>query len=287
MASRDRPFASMSHQEWTESVLPEVQASWNLHSALPSGMDFFLLLSSAGCIFGNPGKANYASGNTFQDALARYRIARGEKAMAIDLGLVLGEGLVAENMPIHDRVLKLGVHISLSQRELFAIFDYCCNPALTYDSPVSGQVVTGLQLPSLVLRSGMQVPDLMYRPLFRAMHQIEKGGGIATTSKAKVQSFAPIFEGAETPQIAGEALAEAVKAKLCKILGLAEEDKTIINMMDSFGVDSLIALKVRNWLAKETRADLAMHEIRGDTRLIDTCLMVARKSEFRPAHWAK
>lgn len=55
-------------------------------------MDFFVMLSSAICIFGSAGQANYAAGNTFLDALARYRFARGEKAITIDLGMVLDEG---------------------------------------------------------------------------------------------------------------------------------------------------------------------------------------------------
>ncbi|KAI9154916.1 Squalestatin tetraketide synthase [Paramyrothecium foliicola] len=284
MAIRDRPFASMGHQEWTEAVLPKVQGSWNLHSLLPSGMDFFLLLSSAVCIFGNPAQANYASGNTFQDELARYRIARGERAVAIDLGLILDEGWVAENKPIHDRVLKLGVHVSLSQRELFAIFDYYCNPGLTYESPVPGQVVTGLQVPSFMLRNGMSVPELMNRPMLRAMHQVDTADEISTAPTAKAQSFALIFEEATTLQAASEAVAEALKVKLCTMLGIEQEDKSINDRMDSFGMDSLIALEVRNWLAREMRADLAVHEILGDTRFIDTGLIVASKSEFRQSY---
>lgn len=76
-----------------------------------------------------------------------------------------------------------------------------------------------------------------------------------------------------------------MKQKLCKILGVEAEDRTINDRMDSFGVDSLIALEVRNWLAKEMRADLAVYEILGDVNLIDTGLTVAKKSDFRQAQW--
>ncbi|ETS80429.1 hypothetical protein PFICI_07958 [Pestalotiopsis fici W106-1] len=57
--------------------------------------------------------------------------------------------------------------------------------------------------------------------------------------------------------------------------------------MESFGVDSLIALEVRNWIAREMRAELAVYEILGDVKLIDTGLAAASKTGFRQPHWTK
>jgi hypothetical protein len=52
-------------------------AAWNLHHCLPRDMDFFILLSSVAGLVGNRGQANYAAGNTFQDALASHRVSLG------------------------------------------------------------------------------------------------------------------------------------------------------------------------------------------------------------------
>lgn len=41
---------------------------------LPSSMDFFVMLSSIAGVFEMKGQVNYAASNTFQDALARYRV---------------------------------------------------------------------------------------------------------------------------------------------------------------------------------------------------------------------
>ncbi|KAI1118995.1 polyketide synthase [Nemania sp. NC0429] len=92
MIIKDRAFTTMSHQDWCTSTQPKVQGSWDLQAMLPLGLDFFVLLSSAVCTYSNPSQANYAAGNTFQDALARHRVSRGEKAVAIDLGLLLDKG---------------------------------------------------------------------------------------------------------------------------------------------------------------------------------------------------
>lgn len=275
----------MSHDEWRASVSPKVQGSWNLHIALPSDMDFFIMLSSAICIFGNAGQANYAAGNTFQDALARQRVASGQKAVAIDLGMVLGEGWVAERKQVQQRVMQFDQVIPISQRDLFAMLDYYCNPAVQFDSPAASQIITGLELPALILKAGRQIPAAMQRPLFSAMHQVLPSGEMPTTAAADTRNIAAIFEEAATIEIAGAAVAEALKQKLCKILGVEADARTIHERMDSFGVDSLIALEIRNWMAKEMRADLAVYEILGDAKLIDTGMTVARKSDFRQARW--
>ncbi|KAK8023703.1 polyketide synthase [Apiospora rasikravindrae] len=286
MAIRDRPFATMSHQEWCTAVKPKVQGSWNLHATLPPGMDFFIMLSSAVCIFGNAAQANYAAGNTFLDALARHRIAQGEKAVAIDLGMVLDEGWLAERKNIHNRVMAFDHLLPISQKDLFAMFDYYCNPGITFSSPVAGQIVTGIETPALILQSGRTIPESMERPLFRAMHQVRPNGkAVTSTTAKKEQNFADMFGAAETLEAAGMIIAEALRAKLCRILGLDIGDKTIEDRMDSFGVDSLIALEVRNWLAKDIRADLAVYEILGDIKLVDIGMVASRKTEFQQPRW--
>ncbi|CAD6443488.1 e2aede6b-a07f-4e32-96b3-e96fa25bb5d0 [Sclerotinia trifoliorum] len=88
-------FEQMSYDQWCTTIKPRVQGSRNLHSLLPKGMEFFLLHSSITGVVGTGGQANYAAGNTFMDALARARLAAGEKAVSLDLGST--SGLAAAN----------------------------------------------------------------------------------------------------------------------------------------------------------------------------------------------
>ncbi|KXX76591.1 Lovastatin diketide synthase LovF [Madurella mycetomatis] len=185
---------------------------------------------------------------------------------------------------------RMGVDIAMCDEKIFSLFDYYCNPSTVFPSPAASQIVTDIELPALIVRGGRQIPESMFRPLFRAMHQVvvegdDYGHGQASDTLAKAQDFAAIFRDAGSLVEAGAMVAEALKIRLCKILGLDTADKTIHDRMDSFGVDSLIALELRNWLAKEVRAHLAMYEILGDVELIDTGLTAARKSEFRQAGW--
>ncbi|GAB1192786.1 hypothetical protein APSETT444_001982 [Aspergillus pseudonomiae] len=99
----DCTFEDMSYKGWETAVKPKVQGSWNLHCLLPKGMEFFILLSSQTGIVGAHGQANYTAGNTFQDALARYRVNQGERAASLDLGRITYTGAVASNQKLLQR----------------------------------------------------------------------------------------------------------------------------------------------------------------------------------------
>ncbi|KAI0399420.1 KR domain-containing protein [Xylaria palmicola] len=82
MVLRGGMFEGTTFESWRESTMPKIQGSWNLHSSLPDGMDFFVLFSPIpiSAVIGNRGpQSNYAVGNTFEDALAQYRVAKGER----------------------------------------------------------------------------------------------------------------------------------------------------------------------------------------------------------------
>lgn len=78
----------MTFDKWQSSTHPKIKGTWNLHQYLPDNLDFFVVLSSISGIIGNPGQSNYAAGNTYEDAVAHYRHARGLKATTFNIGLV-------------------------------------------------------------------------------------------------------------------------------------------------------------------------------------------------------
>jgi hypothetical protein len=277
----------MQHEEWEAAVRPKVQGSWNLHRLLPSQMDFFVMLSSVTGIVGNPGQSNYAAGNTFQDALARHRVARGEKATALDLGVILDEGYMAEHKDIQDKVMRLNIVNLISQEQLFAMFDYFCHPNTVYEAECSSQITSGIKIPSQLLHEGFEIPLALDRSLFRAMHHIGlvENGSSANPGLSSRTDTETLFKSASSLQEAAAIAAEALRGKLLKVLGIADEERTVDDRMESFGVDSLVALELRNWISRETKADIAVFEILGEGTVSDIGLAIARKSALKQAHW--
>jgi acyl transferase domain-containing protein/NAD(P)-dependent dehydrogenase (short-subunit alcohol dehydrogenase family) len=68
---------------------PKVEGAWNLHRALSEQrLDCFVLFSSIASVFGSPGQSAYSAANVFLDALAHLRRASGLPALSVDWGTI-------------------------------------------------------------------------------------------------------------------------------------------------------------------------------------------------------
>ncbi|KAL4989131.1 KR domain-containing protein [Aspergillus falconensis] len=77
---KDNIFETMDPCTVDRRNKSQIQGTWNLHRLLPSGLCFFIMMSSISSIIGNRGRANYAAANSFMDGLAHYRHAHSERA---------------------------------------------------------------------------------------------------------------------------------------------------------------------------------------------------------------
>ena len=78
-------------------MLPKINGSWNLHQATKQmNLDFTVYFSSMASLLGSPGQGNYAAANSFMDALAPYRSAKGMKSISINWGPWAGAGMAGK-----------------------------------------------------------------------------------------------------------------------------------------------------------------------------------------------
>ncbi|HEV2783516.1 MAG TPA: SDR family NAD(P)-dependent oxidoreductase [Actinophytocola sp.] len=80
----DATVETLTPQQLDTALRPKVDGAWHLHE-LTSGLDLsmFVLYCSEAGLLGIAGQGNYAAGNAFLDALARYRRARGLPATSL------------------------------------------------------------------------------------------------------------------------------------------------------------------------------------------------------------
>ncbi|MCJ1403645.1 hypothetical protein MMC11_006868 [Xylographa trunciseda] len=103
---------------------PKVRGALALHSLFPSqSLDFFVLFSSCGQLFGFPGQSAYASGNAFLDTLATHRRKMGDNAVAFQWTSWRGMGMAASTDFINAELESKGI-TDITRDEAFRAWEY-------------------------------------------------------------------------------------------------------------------------------------------------------------------
>ncbi|KAK8041286.1 hypothetical protein PG994_014293 [Apiospora phragmitis] len=278
MVLNDALFENMTHSQWVRTMRSKVATSWNVHTLLGS-LDFMILLSSVSGIVGNPGQSNYAAGCTFQDELAHWRSRHGSRTTAIDLGVVGDVGVVAET----DRLKRhfAGGAQGLGQvdaREILALLDICCDPAAAA-STSPPQIVMGLHTPPTSSPAPWSRPRSWSGPSSRTSSTDH-----ATKYSTTRSSPGALFRQAGTAEARTAVVVAMLTRRLARALALEPDDVDTERPLHAFGVDSLVGVELRNWIAREFAANLPVFEIVGGStvrkvaELIEGCSQVKRKS---------
>ncbi|KAH8689590.1 hypothetical protein BGW36DRAFT_330426 [Talaromyces proteolyticus] len=274
---------SMTFEKWELAMLAKVQTSWNLHSLLPENLDFFILLSSLAGVIGQMASSNYTAGCTFQDALTRYRVSRGQKSVSINIGWMRNIGLIAETGEYQRQRQKLDDMQPINDSELLALLTLCCDP--TNPLPVAaqgqGQVVFGLRTPAEILSEGRAVPAHLERPLFAGFSRDAQSTASAkevAQLDREVAMAATLFRKATTSEERIHVVLRALAAKLARAMSISPDDVEHNKPLSSYGVDSLMAVELRNWIGREFEATVSVFDIMGGISIGGIADLVASRS---------
>ncbi|KAI1102916.1 putative polyketide synthase [Jackrogersella minutella] len=276
MVLEDRIFVNMSHETFIKVIRPKVQGSWNLHEAtIDQPLDFFIMLASAAGMVGDTSQGNYAAANAFQDSLAHYRVSRGLPATVVDLGMVKSIGYVAENEGAAERNLARWGFLQIEEEEFLAMIDI----AMEGGKDQRGcQVVTGVGTQADFDRSQGDVPHWFRDPVFSHLHNMRARH--IDTSAHSGPSLAQQLKDTVSVSAAAGIVLDALMRKLSKSLMIALEDIDASSPTSVYGVDSLVAVEVRNWLLREVKADVPVFEILQASSLQLLGYKIAEKSSL-------
>jgi NADPH:quinone reductase-like Zn-dependent oxidoreductase len=228
--SQDTIFENMTHSDWVAATGPKIQGSWNMHEILPANLDFFIMLSSTSGIIGNPGQANYAAGNTFQNGLAHHRRRKGLKATSIDLSAVTGIGYLAENSAAYEQRKTL-LKMTIKEDEIHHIFLAAIEGVIKGDQEMPPQMTTGI-IGGEVLRSLMPVAPWANDSKFILLR---KADGLSGSSARGDTALKDAFLVSESIAEAAVIVEMALTARLAKALFINSEDIDIAKPLHSYG----------------------------------------------------
>ncbi len=240
----DGVMFDMSLEQLGKPLAAKVNGAWNLHDATRElDLDAFVLFSSVACILGSPGQSNYAAGNAYLDGLAAHRCDAGLPATSINWGPWAHSGM-AKDAGLEEQLASRGMGMLPAQ------------PALNLmgDLIATGYPQTAVMMvhwPDLVRASGGSVASL----LKIVTEGIELGthGGDSAEDRALRKSLANLSVPEREVKLCG-----FFAAQLAHIMGLEVEDIEVATPLNTMGLDSLMAIELKNKIESQLQMALPM-----------------------------
>jgi emericellamide synthase (highly reducing iterative type I polyketide synthase) len=249
MVLQDVLLEDMTVEQWCKVTAPKVQGTWNLHKLLPDDMDFFVMLSSVVSMVGTVGASNYASSCAFQDGIARYRRRLGLPAYSVNIGAIVEAGYVSENPEVAVNLRKNGLG-SVAISEFLSHLGDIIQHKTEYTQSSLGILPNGTERG---LGEARWANDRRLAQIFGSESQ---AGSKAVGGGADNVGF--VLQAATTFHEAQDIVCKAIVKQLATILAIDASDIIPARSLDSYGLDSLVGVELRNWIGAYLQVNLPL-----------------------------
>lgn len=276
MVLRDVGVLDMDLDSWNTAVSPKIEGTWNLHNLLPKDMDFFVLFSSVGGTFGYYGQSNYASANTFLDSFVQYRQNLGLAASVIDIGPIDDVGYVSRTSATRETLLATLETLLTEQDFLDGLQLAIARSSTRYAPPRWNSSISGYQNPSHIvqaLESRIPIMDPQNGSMWKrdprmAIYRNIQKTSVAVDAEATdhMKQFLSRMMGDPSKldqKASADMLAKEVGNCVSNFLMKGDEEVDLSSTLTTVGVDSLVAIEVRNWWKQNLGIDVSILELMG------------------------
>ena len=234
----DSTIAQMDVERFREAMRPKVLGAWNLHRQTQNDpLEYFVLFSSATAILGSAGQSNYAAGNAFMDALAHHRRVKDLPGLSVNWGTWSEIGLAAAQENRGARMEDRGLG-SISPEEGVKSLDLL----LENETVQAGVMRFNAAKWSAFYTAAQDAPFLSQLEKTEAFVGAEQeGSDDAENMRQKLQSAAP-------GRKRRKALEDHLQQQISKVLKIAPDRIKLTSPLKTLGLDSLMALELRNRL---------------------------------------
>ncbi len=264
----------IGEQTWKrfERVLaPKVAGTWNLHeNAADSGVRMFLCVSSTAALLGSPGQANYAAANAFMHAVVHARRSVGLRSVVVDFGPWAGGGMAGRSLAAKQRFSDSGIR-PLDPAEMCAALDR----VLALDLPQAA--VTSVDWTRLA-RSWQSAARM---PVLRRLCTPSAATRPTDVSADFLAEIERLPDATRSVRVGGR-----VRELVADVLRAPAHALRPEQALGELGLDSLLAVELRNRIRSAIGASVALSDVAGDRTiagLSDAVLSNLRAPQPLPA----
>lgn len=253
----------MTHQGFTDSIKPKVDGTLNMLRKFSSPhLSFLLSLSSLAGILGAGGLASYNAGNNVQDALtySDELTSTPTRVLSIDIGWI-EDAIQTKDSSVRQQNLRRAGATPIHSEELARFFDYVLGIALDPSIDESRQLVIGFDVESLtgVTASNGNTHSALFSQVRQSSQQTAEAEG--ANEKAQGPTFEQVIAEGNTEAVS-DFIAGSMTGQLSRLISV--EASAIDPRQGSIlalGLDSLVAVELRNWVKRQFDAQLQLAEI--------------------------
>ena len=266
---------NMDQKSWNAAVRPKIQGTWNLHNLLPKDLDFFILFGSNSGTLGSYGQANYAAANAFLDAFVHYRRNLGLSASIIDIGAVGDVGYVSRTQGAAETMVTMAGRLITEQDFLDCLQLCIARSSETYFAARPSSPVEGYYNPRQIVLFNSSI-----LPITDPQNAIFWKRDPRMAIYRNIQKTTPDSVGAETENLrrflaslmsdprkldqksTSKLLAEEIAQQVSTFLMRGDDRIDVSHTLTDVGVDSLVAIEVRNWWKQNFGVEVSVLELR-------------------------
>ena len=252
MVLEDRLLVDLDRETLQRVLRPKVLGGWNLHrETLDRSLDHFVLFSSLSSVFGHAGQANYSAANAFLDGLAHYRRSQNLPACVMNWGHLGEVGYLAKRRQLGERLERQGV-LSFTVQQATDCLDHALQIDATQLSVLrmDWSLWRGLGITSNV------------SPRFA--HLLRHRAG-AASEKRELASATEIRGASEEQRV--KSVGEMLRWKAGLLLGIDGDQIERGRPLLELGLDSLMAVEMRNWIESQIAINLPISTLMKSTSL--------------------
>lgn len=279
---KDSIFSNMTYSDWTEAIRPKTVGSDNLVRAISANSEdpFFIFLASSAGVIGSRGQANYAAGNCFEDALALNLRLEGKHAVSIDLGPVLGAGMLADDEEILD-ILRASGFYGIRHEDFLTMITHAITAEISPGTPMPGRVIMGIGSGGLVRQNQPADPYWSRTALYSYLNLVDTSNpDLKVVDASNDFDLKSLLSCCSSTDVAAEIVTTGLSIMLAKAMNMLPEEIDTGKPPNVYGVDSLVAVGVRNWVVTNCGVEVSVFEVLSERTVAELAREIARRGGF-------